>query len=145
LLGIQRGMEVRTYVARPKAKVRPRTNPDPQRSLRHARPRVRANTWLLRVATEDSRVGSVRAQFLANESPGTNLEETAWMAAFEQSIAEKAPPLFRALASARLEEERNRRTLSENAALFCTKIIARRKASVSKPISKNQDWIIFKD
>jgi len=112
LLGIQTRHEVRTYVAPPKAKVRPRLpirNPQTISSTRSAASSGAKPTWLLRVATEDRRVGSRQnapksSQRKPRHEP--RRKPPGWPHS-NRASAEKAPPLFSRRSQALgLEEER---------------------------------------
>ena len=115
LLGVQRGMEVRTFVAPPKPKVRPRYQSGIRNDMFETLGRVvRGETaWVWRVAAEERRVWSQRAQFLADENgpadaaQGGGLDEVAWIAAFEQATRRKSAAAFSRRSQALgLEEER---------------------------------------
>lgn len=115
LLGVLRGIEVRTFVAAPKPKVRPRYQSGIRNDLFETLGRVvRGETaWVWRVAAEERRVWSQRAQFLTDENgpsdaaQGGGLDEVAWIAAFEQSTRRKSAAAFSRRSQALgLEEER---------------------------------------
>ncbi|MGD0091009.1 MAG: hypothetical protein ABSE73_13910, partial [Planctomycetota bacterium] len=93
LLGVLRGMEVRTFVAPPKPRVRPRYLRGIRNDFQELLGRILRGEalWAARAACEERRVWSVRAQFLAGvgpEAPG--LDEAAWMAAFAQATERKS-------------------------------------------------------